>query len=321
MSFIVVTMKSLGIDIKNEFKITPRMSFVSDFEIISTRFNLEAHQGKSDRLKFIIEDEKNYSSYALYKLNASKSLEPEKLKEEVFNFQKILAEIHNALWLVKDYGVTIKEGISWVDYDAAFLDIISLTFYNSDCLLSNNLNHNKITAGDILKGNEYKKIIDTLGNTDNLLRPTKKFYKKLKRSISYIPEVRKTNNKIHRISFLIIMLECLLGDDKEEISFKVSMKVSYLSYKMGIDKDINNVYSKIKKAYTYRSKYFHGSEINESDDENITETLKYLENTIKEIIIEFLKSVDEQDDQWIELFKDNQTILDSIVSSMKYIDL
>lgn len=89
-----------------------------------------------------------------------------------------------------------------------------------------------------------------------------------------------------RIANVVIGLEALFLAENQELSYKLSMRVSKFMCCLGYDGLIT--YEQVKKAYSLRSSYAHGD--SKPDDKTNEETLNYISKCLRFGIIYFIRA-------------------------------
>ena len=87
----------------------------------------------------------------------------------------------------------------------------------------------------------------------------------------------------------VVFLESLFSSSNNEISFQVASSVSWFLYHNESDDKREDLFTKIKKLYNFRSKIFHGGDI-KNESEKIKENLKFSQELNTKIFQHILNS-------------------------------
>ncbi len=102
----------------------------------------------------------------------------------------------------------------------------------------------------------YKKLIKL-----KLYKPDE--FSRLKNAVEFFNRANDTHWVLLKITMLFIALESLFSDTKDEISYKIRIRTAFFLYPKSKDRR-QEVFELLKIGYDIRSKFLHGSELNNS---------------------------------------------------------
>ncbi|GAB2780627.1 hypothetical protein GCM10027275_25240 [Rhabdobacter roseus] len=222
----------------------------------------------------ILTVEYNYDELCTY----FEIIDPNKL---CLKINEAIAAYINLLWLIKDNSVCSTQ--CWLNVDGKISRNSRRDFFSNCngtyCDVAFSLAElNKVVAS-------HKRLTEFIskkdyGNNINLDDPilrspsinpsdlnfAKYIYNRVERAFKFLHLARSHSFLPMKISFYIVILECLFTTENHEITHKVSERATIY---LGGDKNVKlNNFKRIKEAYDIRSKYMHGQALKKNIDYN-----------------------------------------------------
>ncbi|MBF5038915.1 hypothetical protein INP77_05350 [Methylophilus sp. 13] len=200
--------------------------------------------------------------------------EAESLGQEQINASEKLCFAHKTLWLLKNasFGVEGYGHINLIENEY----IVRQAVKTSICYLSGNDVYEPLDNGDF---DDYIKIFNTL---ISLKRGTP-LTVTLKSIIKGVTEFQWE----WRYLCFWVALEALFGAETE-IRYRLSQRMGLF---LGTDlKEASEIYEFIKRAYVYRSKVVHGSELKKFNGDESLDLMAELERQLRKAVIKILSS-------------------------------
>ncbi len=160
-----------------------------------------------------------------------------------------------------------------------------VTMYSSICGLSRNiLDETNVLWEYDEQGNHAKSI---LPKTPESFSYSKQ--KAIDRALHFLIIARGQNYPMYRIAYYMPIFECLFNSFGTEITFRIAQRAAY--YIGETPEERKHIFDAICKGYDFRSKLFHGSELDDEktlNPENITPLAVNLDNYLRRILVKVI---------------------------------
>ena len=192
------------------------------------------------------------------------------------------------MWFVKDHNCDI--GLIGACSEGGYYQLVSNTksSYSSQGLKVDV----EFNFGELMQAANLLNLFNKFTNNDitsNENIDTKKSSSRLQRSVSFLRSARFTQDLRKKISFYVLVLECLFSaNDSTEIVHKLSERIALF---MGKDSDEKKgIYENVKTYYNIRSKYIHGQESDKKykSDESLKTVSQSIDSLIRRILVKIL---------------------------------
>ncbi len=118
-----------------------------------------------------------------------------------------------------------------------------------------------------------------------------------------------------RISYYVMVLECLFNTGKDEITHKISERTA--QYLGGSISNKQDIFKKVKEAYNIRSKFVHGQTLSKSEHtyEKLVKTSEIIDSFLREILKRVFR-----DKKRFDFFLQDNTKLDKYFNEILFQD-
>lgn len=97
-------------------------------------------------------------------------------------------------------------------------------------------------------------------------------FSRLKNAVEFFNRANDTHWVVLKITMLFIALESLFSDTKDEISYKIRLRTAFFLYPENKERR-KQIFELLKIGYDIRSKFLHGSELNDSKNQKKLEKI------------------------------------------------
>jgi len=223
----------------------------------------------------------------------------------------------NALWLVKDNAATFELGFLELKTSGLppvwFSNFLAQTVQMADGtkpkvkfsrselrkgreLFRNVLMPLSLIGDDEVEGPKTFAIFGSI-NVSNATVP------RLKRAFYFLSGARTNRDLGMKVAMYCSLLESLFSSDSNEITHKISHRISiFLSEDT---KDRCNLYNRVKKAYGIRSKVLHGDSLADSASKALKDVSRDVDDIVRRILLKIIG-----DPSLVNLFNADKKILD-----------
>ena len=306
MDNIIITLKGLQLNINPMHKVNNDFILYNDIRNINNEIISSFYKDQTHKSTYILENESKISSYLHKSVN-----DVRENTELLIDLTGQLKMFLNCLWLISDFSVLVKEGIVISsDKGIGYLDITTSSYNNSNLRMDLFYKDGEVSIGkkDLNHANAYYNKM----NSFNKNQKHSNIEKRLNRAIAFINEARQTINSYVRISFMVMSLECILGNQKGESVSNTALKTAYLNINLDKSNDFNKTYKFIKKCYGIRSTFVHGDYFSDQSVEDAKSISKELELLLKDIIKGCLDSK-----KFRELLKNPSEMINELTKNFK----
>ncbi len=126
-------------------------------------------------------------------------------------------------------------------------------------------------------------------NSSSLRFHLEKDYSRIARSLVFVKQAREARNIAYKISNYCSAFEALFSTDSNELTYKLSQRVSFF-----LKEDLSAIetFNILKKGYAIRSKLTHGDVLNNSQIKEISDISKFIDEILRLALNKILASED-----------------------------
>lgn len=293
----LAAVKNRGIEIFNKGRITngPRI-----YQESIADPGLDVHLGFHSILEFT--NDKPTYFYTFGEINEQEEQNPYNMGFQLL--RKVQSFIHE-LWLVKDNCIYVRDGFLII-YDKKIEDAhiyrpsVSEVYNLSNGEMKETTFTDKEIQEAVYKFSNYESLSDYGGKYPDSEHLYKGNSTRMGRAIYFTSAARRSFIVEMKIVFYCTALECLFTTGTQEISHKISERVSIL---LGTSLESRKtLYEIVKDAYNYRSKLVHGQHIRK-EKKDLKSLSSQLDNILRELISEENEVFSKSDNEIDEFFK------------------